>query len=180
MDMLEKELDKIHDFQKAKVSLYIDSLFIRTVVVPDKTSFLHFSYTRALFSVCSLSFVVDTKYPRQTSELSRRIREAEKDVKRLVAEDNTEESSPRLESSADTENQQVEDYTHDGGSDDDLSDDEDESYDELEDRFHGLEEEVANLVADVHDLALYTKLNITGFMKILKVIACSILILNLH
>jgi SPX domain protein involved in polyphosphate accumulation len=32
-----------------------------------------------------------------------------------------------------------------------------------------LEEEVANLVADVHDLALYTKLNITGFMKILKV-----------
>ena len=25
------------------------------------------------------------------------------------------------------------------------------------------------LVADVHDLALYTKLNITGFMKILKV-----------
>lgn len=44
-----------------------------------------------------------------------------------------------------------------------------ESFDALEERFHGLEEEVANLVADVHDLALYTKLNITGFMKILKV-----------
>jgi SPX domain protein involved in polyphosphate accumulation len=28
---------------------------------------------------------------------------------------------------------------------------------------------VATLVADVHDLALFTKLNITGFMKILKV-----------
>lgn len=41
--------------------------------------------------------------------------------------------------------------------------------DALEDRFVALEEEVATLVADVHDLALYTKLNITGFMKILKV-----------
>ncbi len=41
--------------------------------------------------------------------------------------------------------------------------------DALEDRFMALEEEVATLVADVHDLALYTKLNITGFMKILKV-----------
>ena len=51
-------------------------------------------------------------------------------------------------------------------------DDEDEdalSVDALEDQFMLLEEEVATLVADVHDLALYTKLNITGFMKILKV-----------
>jgi SPX domain protein involved in polyphosphate accumulation len=44
----------------------------------------------------------------------------------------------------------------------------------LEERFHGLEEDVAILVADVHDLALYTKLNITGFMKILKA-SCSVL-----
>ena len=43
------------------------------------------------------------------------------------------------------------------------------SVDALEDQFLSLEEEVATLVADVHDLALYTKLNITGFMKILKV-----------
>ena len=68
----------------------------------------------------------------------------------------------------------------DGGSDDDDTDDEDEratltdegslqSIDALEEQFHFLEEEVATLVADVHDLALYTKLNITGFMKILKV-----------
>jgi SPX domain protein involved in polyphosphate accumulation len=64
--------------------------------------------------------------------------------------------------------------------DDEGSDDDDEdghpddtttdgSYDALEASFLSLEEEVANLVADVHDLALYTKLNITGFMKILKV-----------
>lgn len=110
--------------------------------------------------------------PWQTSELARRIREAEKDVKRLVAEDhNNDDGSPTLDRSSDMENQQVEDYGNDGGSDDDLTDDEgsEESYDALEDRFHGLEEEVAILVADVHDLALYTKLNITGFMKILKV-----------
>lgn len=51
------------------------------------------------------------------------------------------------------------------------SDDESDaqSVDGMEEQFHLLEEEVATLVADVHDLALYTKLNITGFMKILKV-----------
>jgi len=76
---------------------------------------------------------------------------------------------------SDPESQQHhhDEYAHDEGSDDDLSDDEgqssDESFGALEERFHGLEEEVAILVADVHDLALYTKLNITGFMKILKV-----------
>lgn len=111
----------------------------------------------------------------QTSELSRRIREAEKDVQRLVAEELIEEERKSRSPSTlgDAENQQQpRDYAHDAGSDDDLSDgeeDEDESLDALEDRFHGLEEEVAILVADVHDLALYTKLNITGFMKILKV-----------
>ena len=66
----------------------------------------------------------------------------------------------------------------DGGSDDDDTDDEGttltddestQSLDALEEQFRLLEEEVATLVADVHDLALYTKLNITGFMKILKV-----------
>ncbi|KAJ2918482.1 hypothetical protein MD484_g1970, partial [Candolleomyces efflorescens] len=113
----------------------------------------------------------------KTSELSKRIREAEKEVKKLVAEEHETDRDPRSGSTsrADIEGQQADHdpYAHDGGSDDDLSDDEDghdsdESYDALEERFHGLEEEVANLVADVHDLALYTKLNITGFMKILK------------
>lgn len=63
--------------------------------------------------------------------------------------------------------------TQDAGSDDDTDDELDtedlHSVDALEDQFLLLEEEVATLVADVHDLALYTKLNITGFMKILKV-----------
>ncbi|KAJ3493386.1 hypothetical protein NLJ89_g11032 [Agrocybe chaxingu] len=133
--MLENELDKIHDFQRAK-----------------------------------------------TSELARRIRDAEKDVQRLVVEeledDHRHSTRSKAASSASSTNGDVEGqqhthdpYAHDGGSDDDLDDEDensDESYDALEERFHGLEEEVAVLVADVHDLALYTKLNITGFMKILK------------
>jgi len=98
------------------------------------------------------------------------------------------ESSPNNNSSAsfatsDPEGQQRprHEFAQDEGSDDDLSDDEgkssDESFDALEERFHGLEEEVAILVADVHDLALYTKLNITGFMKILKVGVFSVFVL---
>ena len=117
----------------------------------------------------------------QTSELSRRIREAEKDVQQLVVEEHAsdEPHSTDASSSPDPENLQVsrDSYAHDGGSDDDISDNEEEqteeSFDALEERFHGLEEEVAILVADVHDLALYTKLNITGFMKILKA-SCSV------
>lgn len=127
----------------------------------------------------------------QTSELSHRIRDAEKDVQRLVSEDYG--TSPHAESSpTDPESQQHDSYGPDTGSDDDDSDDghessDLESFDALESRFHGLEEEVATLVADVHDLALYTKLNITGFMKILKVsrfakyfIHCSLIIRHFY
>ena len=42
------------------------------------------------------------------------------------------------------------------------------SDDGLEEKFRELEEEVAVLVADVHDLSLFTKLNFTGFVKIVK------------
>jgi SPX domain protein involved in polyphosphate accumulation len=142
--MLTKELDKIHDFQKSKVSFLFHHLASR-------------------------------KHLHQTSELSRRIREAEKDVQRLVQEEVPDDlrRSKHNSSSIDVDPERQQPYVHDGGSDDDLSDEEgddsDESYDALEARFHGLEEEVAILVADVHDLALYTKLNVTGFMKILKV-----------
>lgn len=105
-------------------------------------------------------------------ELSRRIRDAEKDVHRLVTEDQAE-GQREHPSPVDPESQQHDPYDQDGGSDDDSDDghegSDSESFHALEERFHGLEEEVANLVADVHDLALYTKLNITGFMKILKV-----------
>jgi hypothetical protein len=59
----------------------------------------------------------------------------------------------------------------DGGSDDeddDADSDSGMSNGSIEERFRELEEEVAILVADVHDLALFTKLNFTGFVKIVK------------
>jgi hypothetical protein len=121
----------------------------------------------------------------QTTELSNRIKIAEKQVKKLVTEDFI--ATPPIQrhagsSAPDREDPEAsrkrDNLDQDGGSDDDdtddegttLSDDEStQSLDALEEQFRFLEEEVATLVADVHDLALYTKLNITGFMKILKV-----------
>ena len=107
-------------------------------------------------------------------------------MKKLVSEDFATTPSPTRKRTLDPSAPDPEDpeasrqrdqLDQDGGSDDDDTDDEDDgtddesaqSLDALEEQFHLLEEEVATLVADVHDLALYTKLNITGFMKILKV-----------
>lgn len=126
--MLERELDKVHDFQKVK-----------------------------------------------TAELTARLNDAELSVQRLVAEGKDDQDG-QDQDTGDTERQHHRPATRSDGLDADSSDEDepadadtdDESFDALEDRFHGLEEEVAILVADVHDLALYTKLNITGFMKILK------------
>ncbi|KAM6504487.1 VTC domain containing protein [Amanita muscaria] len=126
--MLERELDKVHDFQKVK-----------------------------------------------TAELTARLNDAELSVQRLVAEGKDDQDGQDHDT-GDTERQHHRPATRSDGLDADSSDEDepadadtdDESFDALEDRFHGLEEEVAILVADVHDLALYTKLNITGFMKILK------------
>ncbi|KAG8744137.1 vacuolar transporter chaperone [Ceratobasidium sp. 414] len=106
----------------------------------------------------------------KASELSTRINSAENGVKALVEEQDGEEAD---------EHRDVEDgrapvesgHVDDGGSDDELDDpedDEDDDIESLEEKFRQLEEEVATLVADVHDLALYTKLNFTGFMKIVK------------
>lgn len=106
--------------------------------------------------------------------MSRRIRDSEKAVKHLVLEEATSGNSDQHYQTDPEAQQQRELVANDAGSDDDDESedgetDEDHSIDALEDQFHALEEEVANLVADVHDLALFTKLNITGFMKILKV-----------
>jgi len=162
--MLEGELDKIHDFQKAKVCL-----------LPTLRRLSH--------KILSC--------PVQTTELSNRIKIAEKQVKKLVSDEFSTTPStpsptlrrvqqPAVPDSEDPEASRKRDsLEQDGGSDDDDSEDEGDtlatdddstqSLDALSEQFHFLEEEVANLVADVHDLALYTKLNITGFMKILKV-----------
>lgn len=107
---------------------------------------------------------------QKTAELSRRIRDAEKDVQNLVAQESSSSSEPSPTHCSDPESHQARpsDYGPDEGSDDDDDIDDNQSDASLEDLFHGLQEEVATLVADVHDLALYTKLNITGFLKILK------------
>jgi len=109
-------------------------------------------------------------------------------VKKLVSEEFATTPSPTLRRALEPSAPDCEDpeasrkrdtLDQDGGSDDDDTEDEGDtlatddestqSIDALEEQFRFLEEEVATLVADVHDLALYTKLNITGFMKILKV-----------
>ncbi|EJD06520.1 SPX-domain-containing protein [Fomitiporia mediterranea MF3/22] len=139
--MLEVELDKIHDFQKHK-----------------------------------------------TTELARRISAAEASVQRLVKEEEAYHASfSGQNNAAQTDAQQRNGYGtmvdlerqrraggdndgSDSASDDDSEGDTDsgKSSDTFEEQFRWLEEEVATLVADVHDLALYSKLNLTGFMKILK------------
>lgn len=131
----------------------------------------------------------------KTTELAGRINSAEQDVHRLVKDEEeyraailrlsngsgrdnaTQIQAPHPD--IDVESQQRHATNLDGGdSDDDLDSDDDALPDDLhsgggsdsiDERFRWLEEEVATLVADVHDLALYTKLNLTGFMKILKV-----------
>ena len=40
--------------------------------------------------------------------------------------------------------------------------------DPFEDDFNLLEEDVSDIIADVHDLAKFTQLNYTGFQKIIK------------
>jgi len=108
---------------------------------------------------------------KQTEELAVRIQSAENSVQCLVSDDHN--SFRQSAGDPEVQQRQHDVFGHDGGSDDDLDDDEtEESFDALEEQFHVFEEEVAILVAEVHDVVLYSKLNITGFMKILKVSSC--------
>jgi SPX domain protein involved in polyphosphate accumulation len=159
---LEGELEKIHAFQRGKV---------RT------------------FSLYKLEPPIHS-IPLKVAELSKRINDAETAVKRVVAdyEEEDDDEFPTAHNNHDPEAAVPSDVisaADDAGSDDDDDDDETASLHGLEEEFRRLEEEVATLVADVHDLALYTKvspanavqasltscpqLNFTGFMKIVKV-----------
>jgi len=106
-----------------------------------------------------------------------KIDDLEKEVLGLVEkaseeDDDEEEEGGVKRTPGDTErNVDQDDHDQDGGSDDEDDDDDDESgmsVGGIEERFRELEEEVSVLVADVHDLALFTKLNFTGFVKIVK------------
>ena len=131
--LLEQELEKIHNFQRAKVGQY------------------------------SLSLEQAKSLDIQTAELASRIREAETAVKKLVSDYDDGEEHVH----ADSPNHDIE-----AGDPDDDEESDVDSEDATEEKFRELEEEVATLVADVHDLALYTKMNFTGFIKIVKVGVC--------
>ncbi|WVQ83124.1 hypothetical protein IAT38_005262 [Cryptococcus sp. DSM 104549] len=119
----------------------------------------------------------------KSHELMTQIENLEAEVKQLVekaglADDDEEEGSDEegghpdhKATPGDVERNVRDRRDDDGGSDDDDDDDDASSVisvDAVEERFRELEEEVAILVADVHDLALFTKLNFTGFIKIVK------------
>lgn len=110
----------------------------------------------------------------KAEELLAKIIEQEKEVLGLVARAGAEgDESVHDENGTtpgDMERQVQNHRDDDGGSDDDDDDESDGgmSVGSIEERFRELEEEVAVLIADVHDLALFTKLNFTGFMKIVK------------
>ena len=116
----------------------------------------------------------------KAEELLKRITSLEKEVQGLVAkaaeiEDEDDEHDGHEPTPGALERQHQHDHRDDdAGSDDDDDDDDGAStgsamsVGSLEERFRELEEEVAILVADVHDLSLFTKLNFTGFIKIVK------------
>ena len=163
MAMLEHELDKIHDFQKGKttelarrIASSEESVY-RLVKEEDE---YHASLAASHYGATSGHDHVNGS---GNGNAHRRERSRE---------------PTHHYSNGDVEEQRRHDtHAQDGGSDDDLDSDDEEASDDrsgrsietFEEQFRWLEEQVAVLVADVHDLALYTKLNLTGFMKILKV-----------
>jgi SPX domain protein involved in polyphosphate accumulation len=112
----------------------------------------------------------ETFQREKADELMRRIGALEKEVMGLVDKADEEDDEEEGLTPGEVErNGRGDRRDDDGGSDDD--DDGSDGGSEvgsIEERFRELEEEVATLVADVHDLALFTKLNFTGFVKIVK------------
>ncbi|BGP26784.1 vacuolar transporter chaperone 4 [Rhodotorula toruloides] len=97
------------------------------------------------------------------AELTDKITNYESDVKELIA---TADASHQLQRQSDGNEEEGDGDVEAGGADDDsLSDTSD---DEFEDRFVDLEEDLANVIADVHDLGHFSHLNYTGFVKIVK------------
>lgn len=112
----------------------------------------------------------------QAAELSERINKAEESTKHLVSDSEEDADAHHHEEQTNVQpstnnihgdveaalHSNVVSVTDDAGSDDDIEDHESDGYsaDALEEHFRELEEEVAILVADIHDLALYTKVSL--------------------
>jgi SPX domain protein involved in polyphosphate accumulation len=108
------------------------------------------------------------------TELTERINKAQSEVHLLVS--SRPNSSSSLPSRANSRSSHSEGhasgedvvYAEDDVGSDDEFDSDTEDADAYEERFLELEERLAVIIADVHDLALFTKLNYTGFHKIVK------------
>ncbi|BGP34451.1 vacuolar transporter chaperone [Rhodotorula toruloides] len=98
------------------------------------------------------------------AELTDKITKYESEVKDLIAAADASHQPQRSNSDGGAEGEDG-DVEAGGADDDSLSDTSD---DEFEDRFVDLEEDLANVIADVHDLGHFSHLNYTGFVKIVK------------
>ncbi|THH08590.1 hypothetical protein EW145_g2600 [Phellinidium pouzarii] len=191
--MLEIELDKIHDFQKSKTT----ELARRIAKAEDDVHRLveeEEAYRTALAALGGSAAQQDAEPAREHAHGHAHGHNHEHGHGHGHGRAHEYAHSPacvKSTSLTDLEDQRRRATTaHDGGSDDELdsnsgsgsgsgSDSDSDSdalgdeasgksADTFEEQFRWLEEEVATLVADVHDLALFSKLNLTGFMKILK------------
>ncbi|GAA6054074.1 hypothetical protein NBRC10513_006106 [Rhodotorula toruloides] len=98
------------------------------------------------------------------AELTDKITNYESEVKDLIAAADASHQPQRSNGDGEAEGEDG-DVEAGGADDDSLSDTSD---DEFEDRFVDLEEDLANVIADVHDLGHFSHLNYTGFVKIVK------------
>ncbi|BGO94275.1 hypothetical protein NBRC10512_002723 [Rhodotorula toruloides] len=98
------------------------------------------------------------------AELTDKITNYESEVKDLIAAADASRQPQRSNGDGEAEGEDA-DVEAGGADDDSLSDTSD---DEFEDRFVDLEEDLANVIADVHDLGHFSHLNYTGFVKIVK------------
>ena len=162
--MLEVELDKIHDFQKQKTTELTRRIAsaesnVLKLVEEEETYRQNLSRSMGQSSTSEpgQSYSVESGYGA-TGQTTRAVTDVE-DQRREHAD--------------------ADDIVSSDDEDDDDDDDSGKSDGAFEEQFRWLEEEVATLVADVHDLALFSKLNLTGFMKILKKHDVSLILLIL-
>ncbi|PWZ01240.1 putative VTC4-vacuolar transporter chaperone [Testicularia cyperi] len=139
--LLSKELDKVYDFQKVKVTEITD----RIKQAQSEVNFLVSSRPNS-----------STSLPSQST--------SSRPASHAGSESGDDPSRKRRSIGPDGN---VIYAAHDAGSDDEFDTDTEDS-DGFEERFVELEERLAIIIADVHDLALFTKLNYTGFHKIVK------------
>ncbi|GAA5905699.1 Vtc4p [Sporobolomyces salmoneus] len=102
------------------------------------------------------------------SELSEKINSYEQEVKDLIATaDSAHKKQSTIKGTGDGDDAGLRN-DEEQGDDDDTDAGSDTSDDEFEDRFVELEEDLANVIADVHDMGHFSHLNYTGFIKIVK------------